>query len=140
MSLRLATLVLGCLITLAVVGVIAKLILHDIGEGDDCPYCSAALAPKVRICPRCHKALGEKVVLIALLARTGDRQRTSTLTTARLLRPSLGRRPRPKLLHPFQHFLFRDETLLVQQLHERVECEHVRVSRLLEAHCLAIRF
>jgi hypothetical protein len=43
MSLRLATLVIGCLILLAVVGVIVKLLADDIGRGDTCPYCSAPL-------------------------------------------------------------------------------------------------
>ena len=40
MSLRLATIVIGCLMVLAVVGVILKLFLDDIGEKDTCPYCS----------------------------------------------------------------------------------------------------
>jgi len=45
---------------LAVVGVILKLLLDDIGEKYTCPYCSASLAPKVRICPQCHKAIGKR--------------------------------------------------------------------------------
>src|SRR5215470_2262846 len=36
---------------LAVVGVIVKLLLDDIGEMDTCRYCSASLAPRVTICP-----------------------------------------------------------------------------------------
>jgi hypothetical protein len=60
MSLRLATLVIGCLVLLVVVAVIVKLLLDDIGRGDTCPYCSAPLAGSVRICPVCHKALGKR--------------------------------------------------------------------------------
>jgi hypothetical protein len=41
MNLHLATVVIGCLVVLAVVGVIVKLLLSDIGGGDTCPYCSA---------------------------------------------------------------------------------------------------
>src|SRR5215470_14439142 len=41
---------------LAVVGVIVKLLLDDIGEMDTCRYCSASLAPRVTICPHCHRA------------------------------------------------------------------------------------
>jgi hypothetical protein len=40
-AVRLATLILGCLVLLAIVGGILKLILDDIGRGDACPYCSA---------------------------------------------------------------------------------------------------
>jgi hypothetical protein len=58
--LQLATLVLGCLIVLTVVGVVVKLVLDDIGRGDKCPYCSASLAHKVTICPHGHKALRKR--------------------------------------------------------------------------------
>jgi len=53
---REATLVIVCVIMLAVVGVIVKLLLDDIGEMDTCRYCSASLAPRVTICPHCHRA------------------------------------------------------------------------------------
>jgi hypothetical protein len=60
MSLRLATVVIGCLIVLTVVGVIVRLLLDNIGRDDTCPYCSVTLEPRVRICPHCHKALGKR--------------------------------------------------------------------------------
>jgi predicted amidophosphoribosyltransferase len=60
MSLGLATVGIGCLMLLTVVGVFLKLVLDNIGRGDACPYCSAPLAPSVRICPHCHKALGKR--------------------------------------------------------------------------------
>jgi hypothetical protein len=55
-----ATLIIGCLIVLAIVGVIGKLLLDGSGSGDACPYCSAPLGRSVRICPSCHKALGKR--------------------------------------------------------------------------------
>jgi predicted amidophosphoribosyltransferase len=45
---------------LVIVGVILRLVLDDIGKKDTCPYCSASLTGKVRICPQCHKALGKR--------------------------------------------------------------------------------
>ena len=56
----LVTVVIGCLILLAVVGVITKLVLGNISKGDSCPYCSGPLARSVRICPHGHQALGER--------------------------------------------------------------------------------
>jgi hypothetical protein len=60
LNLRLATLVIGWLIVFTIVGVIVKLLLDDIGSGDTCPYCSAGLAGRLRICPRCHKVVGKR--------------------------------------------------------------------------------
>jgi hypothetical protein len=60
MSLGLATVVIGCLMLLTVVGVVLKLVLDDIGRGDTCPYCSAPLAPSVRIYPHSHRAIGKR--------------------------------------------------------------------------------
>jgi hypothetical protein len=60
MSLRLANVVIGCAMVLTIVGVILKLLLDDIGKKDTCPYCSASLTLKARICPQCYKALGKK--------------------------------------------------------------------------------
>ena len=57
---RLATLIIGCGLLLAIVGTILKLILDDIGTGDTCPYCSAQLTRRARICPQCHTALGKR--------------------------------------------------------------------------------
>ncbi len=54
MSLGLGTLAIGCcLILLAIVGVILRLVLDDIGRADTCPYCSAHVARSARICPPC---------------------------------------------------------------------------------------
>ena len=57
---RLATLVIGCVVLLTIVGVILKLILDDIGRGDTCPYCSAQVARRAKICPHCHTVLGKR--------------------------------------------------------------------------------
>jgi predicted amidophosphoribosyltransferase len=51
--------VIVCVVSLAMVGTILKLILDDIGGGDTCPYCWAPLARAARICPQCQKALGK---------------------------------------------------------------------------------
>ena len=56
---RLGTMVIVCVVSLAMVGTILKLILDDIGGGDTCPYCWAPLARAARICPQCQKALGK---------------------------------------------------------------------------------
>ena len=57
MLVGLPALVVGCMILLAVVGVIAKLLRDNIGRDDTCPDCSAALTRGVRICPSCRRAL-----------------------------------------------------------------------------------
>jgi hypothetical protein len=54
---RMATLIIGCVFLLAIVGGILKLILDDFGTGDTCPYCSARLG---QICPQCHRDLGKR--------------------------------------------------------------------------------
>jgi hypothetical protein len=60
MTLGRATLVVGCLIVLAVVGVVTKLVLGDIGKGDTCPYCSASLEPKGEdLCRTVTRLLGK---------------------------------------------------------------------------------
>jgi hypothetical protein len=55
---RLGTLIIGCLILLASVGVIVKLLL-DIGSGDTYLYSSAQVARRVRICPSATGLLGK---------------------------------------------------------------------------------
>jgi hypothetical protein len=47
MNLGLATVVIGSLMVLTIVGVIVKLLLDGLGKNDTCPYCSASLTPKV---------------------------------------------------------------------------------------------
>lgn len=44
----------------------------------------------------------------------------------------------PGVAHSFQDFMPSKQTLLVQQLHERVEYEHIRVSQVLEALKVAL--